>query len=101
MLPNMTYIVSRQGRILFKSDWTDPPTVRAAMDYIAMSRGRRAEGQVLKPFYAEMVGMRWTSATAMQDGLRVAGPKAEREFAEAMARWQAGKPMKGRVVIDE
>ena len=26
-LPNMTYLVGRGGRILFRSDWTDPPTV--------------------------------------------------------------------------
>lgn len=24
-LPNMSYLISRGGRVLFRSDWTDPP----------------------------------------------------------------------------
>src|ERR1700726_2046565 len=31
-LPNMTYLVGRGGRVLFRSDWTDPPTIKFALD---------------------------------------------------------------------
>ena len=26
-LPNMTYVIDRGGKVLFRSDWTDPPTI--------------------------------------------------------------------------
>jgi len=26
-LPNMTYLIGRSGRVLFRADWTDPPTI--------------------------------------------------------------------------
>ena len=34
MLPNMTYLVGRGGKVLFRADWTDPPTVEWAVQYI-------------------------------------------------------------------
>jgi hypothetical protein len=59
-LPNMTYLVGRGGKVLFRADWTDPPTIAAAIAYVLASRARRREGQRLGPFYAEFVGYRWT-----------------------------------------
>src|SRR6266540_4918757 len=32
-LPNMTYVVSRLGKITFKSNWTDDETIRFALEY--------------------------------------------------------------------
>ncbi len=101
MLPNMTYIVSQAGRVLFRADWTDPPTVAAAVEYICDARARRRDGLRLKPFYAEFVGYRWTDDPALQAGLHVAGPQAVADFAEAMQRWKTGAPLKGGFTIDE
>ena len=101
MLPNMTYILSCTGRVLFRSDWTDPPTIESAIDYLHRSRARRRDGTRLKPFYAEMVGYRWTDYDAFQQGLSLAGPQAVSDFAEAMERWSSGAPIKGGLTIDE
>jgi hypothetical protein len=101
LLPNMTYIVSAAGRVLYRSDWTDPPTVASAVEYLLGARARRRAGLRLKPFYAEMVGYRWTDDPAFQEGLRLAGPQAVDDFAEAMKRWQSGTPLKGSLAIDE
>jgi hypothetical protein len=38
LLPNMTYLVGRDGRVLFRSDWTDPPTVEVVMRYLLDAR---------------------------------------------------------------
>ena len=27
VLPNMTYLIGRGGKVLFRADWTDPPTI--------------------------------------------------------------------------
>ncbi|CAN5731351.1 hypothetical protein BH23CHL5_BH23CHL5_25780 [soil metagenome] len=101
MLPNMTYIVSSAGRVLFRSDWTDPPTIEAAVTYIQSARTRRRSGLRLKPFFAEFVGYRWTDDPAFQAGLHVAGPQAVSDFAEAMERWSSGVPLKGGITIEE
>ena len=42
-LPNMTYLVSRSGQILFRSDWTDPPTIEHVLRYVVDSRARRRD----------------------------------------------------------
>jgi hypothetical protein len=94
MLPNMTYLIGRGGR-------TDAATIQAALDYVVAARARRREGLILKPFYAESVGFRWSDQAAFDAGLELAGPQAVADFARAMQRWrQAGKVL-GRVEIGE
>jgi hypothetical protein len=97
----MVYVISRAGRVLFRADWTDPATVEAAIRYLLDARQRRREGYRLKPFYAEIVGYRWSDPSAFQQGLEVAGPQAVTDFARAAARWAAGTPLKGALTIDE
>jgi hypothetical protein len=101
LLPNMTYLVSKAGRILFRADWTDAPTIRAALDYVVSARSRRQAGLRLKPFYVESVGYRWSDPGKFQEGLGIAGPQAVDDFARAMERWSSGTPLKGALAIDE
>ena len=100
-LPNMSYIISRAVRVLFRADWTDPATIEGAIDFILGARQRRRDGLRLKPFYAELVGYRWTDDPAFMAGLEVAGPQAVSDFKAAMERWKSGTPLKGSLVIDE
>jgi hypothetical protein len=97
MLPNMTYLIGRGGRILFRSDWTDPPTVEQAVRYVLDARGRRRDGLNLKPFYAEFLGFRWSDQQAFMTGLEIAGPQAVADFQRATVRWAGGNPLKGRI----
>ncbi len=101
LLPNMTYLIGRGGRVLFRSDWTDAATVEAALAYLEAARARRQEGLRLKPFYAEFVGYRWSDQAAFEAGLEVAGPQAVADFARAMARWTQGGHEPGRVATGE
>ncbi len=100
-LPNMTYLIGRGGRVLFRADWTDPVTTEAALRYVLDARDRRREGLVLKPFYAEFVGYRWSDQAGFDAGLAVAGPQAVRDFARAVARWRRRGSVPGRVQVDE
>jgi hypothetical protein len=97
LLPNMTYLIGRGGRVLYRADWTDPATIEQAIRYLLDSRGRRREGLSLKPFYAEFLGYRWSSQAAFMEGLEVAGPQAVTDFRAAMDRWASGTPLKGRI----
>ncbi len=100
-LPNMTYLIGRGGRVLFRADWTDPATIEAAMRYVLDARDRRREGLILKPFYAEFVGYRWSDQDAFDAGLALAGPQAVEDFERAMARWRRQGPVPGRVQVGE
>lgn len=93
----MTYLIGRGGRVLFRADWTDPPTVEQAMRYVIESRARRREGLNLKPFYAEFLGYRWGDQAAFMSGLEIAGPQAVADFQRATRRWTTGNPLKGRI----
>ena len=101
LLPNMVYLVGRGGRVLFRANWTDAPTIRHALDYLIASRARRREGQILKPFFAEFVGYRWSDQAAFDAGLELAGPQAVADFARAMERWTRSGKVLGRVEVGE
>ena len=84
MLPNMTYILDRRHVVVFRSNWTDPASIRAALHYLLEVQERRLPGARLAPFYAELHGFRWVDDPAFEAGLQRNGPKASREFREAM-----------------
>lgn len=94
-LPNMTYLVSRGGKVLFRADWTDPPTIRWALDYVLASRKRRREGLRLAPFYAELTGMRWNDPSRFEEGLERNGPQAIEDWRLAVQRWSQAGPAAG------
>jgi hypothetical protein len=101
LLPNMTYLIGRGGRVLFRADWSDAATVEAALAYLLGARGRRRDGLRLKPFYAEFVGYRWGDQAAFDAGLELAGPQAVADFARAMGVWSRQGHVPGRVAVDE
>jgi hypothetical protein len=86
-LPNMTYVIGRGGRVLFRSDWTDPPTLTFFLKYLLDVRARRRSGERLAGFYAEWIGYRNVDPAKFQQGLEVAGPQAVEDFARTMQRW--------------
>ncbi len=100
-LPNMTYLIARGGRLLFRADWTDPPTIQAVLDYVLGSRARRREGLRMAPFYAELVGYRWNDFSRFKEGLQRAGQQAVDDFARASQRWTKEGPRPGRITLDD
>ena len=88
-LPNMTYMIGRSGRVLFRSDWTDPPTIELVLKHLLTVRARRQAGGRLVGFYAEFMGYRNVDPTKFQQGLEVAGQQAVEDFARTMQRWQS------------
>jgi hypothetical protein len=100
-LPNMTYLISRGGKVLFRADWTDPPTIEYAVNYVLGSRARRREGFRLAPFYAEFVGYRWNDPAKFQEGLVRAGQQAVDDFSRAMEK-RVKQPLRpGRIELNE
>ena len=98
-LPNMTYVVGTGGKVLFRSDWTDPPTIETALDYILAARQQRRDGMRMAPFYAELVGYRWSDLAKQREVLERAGPQAVSDFERSMKRSSQAGPRPGRIQL--
>jgi hypothetical protein len=90
-LPNMTYIVNQAHTIVFRSDWTDAPTVRFALDYLLNAQARRRAGERLAPFYAEIMGYRTRDEIAFDRALERNGPRSITEMRAARELWARGE----------
>lgn len=100
-LPNMTYLIGRGGKVLFRADWTDAPTIEVIMNHLLAGRARRKEGARLVPFYAELVGYRWSDQNTFREGLLRAGQQAVDDFQRMMERWTAQGLPPGRITLNE
>lgn len=86
LLPNMTYIISQGGKVIFRANWTDVPTVQMAVDYLLLGQERRATGARVVPCYFDMEGHRVGDQQRFAAGLWLAGRQAVLEFAQASER---------------
>jgi len=82
-MPNMTWIFTRAGLPLYKSDWTDANSVENALVYFLDVVKRRRDQERLAPFRVERLDYRESNRDAFFKGLERSGPKAVREFREA------------------
>jgi hypothetical protein len=82
MLPNMIYVLDREGRAAYKAMWTDHADLAAALANFAWADDLQARGVRVKPSYVERLA--YVPAT-YADGLRErvfdrAGPQAYRDY---------------------
>jgi len=85
MLPNMIYILDREGGVVYKAMWTDHTDLAAALANLAWAEEQQARGVRVKPSYVER--QVYVPAT-YGEGIRErvferAGPQADRDY-EAM-----------------
>ena len=79
-MPNMTWIFTRAGIPVYKSDWTDTKSVANAIAYFLDGVERRKGGARLAPFKVERLDFRTQDREAFFKGLERNGPKAVDEF---------------------
>lgn len=82
-MPNMSWIFTRSGVPVYKSDWTDSHSVQNAVEYFLDVAGRRQAGERMAPFRVERLDFRIQDQQAFYFGLVRNGPKAPREFRDA------------------
>jgi hypothetical protein len=82
-MPNMTWIFSRSGIPIYKSDWTDANSVENAIIYFLDVIRRRRDRARLTPFRVERLDYRTNDTEGFYKGLERNGPKAAREFRSA------------------
>jgi len=82
-MPNMTWIFTRTGIPVYKSDWTDAESVLNAVVYFLGVTERRRSGNRLVPFHVERLDFRDQDRQGFYRALERNGPKAVQEFREA------------------
>ncbi len=82
-MPNMTWIINRRGIPVYKADWADVDSVRAALEHQLDLPRRRRAGERLRPFKVEQLGYRHSDLDGFLEGLERSGPKAVREYRQA------------------
>ena len=78
--PNMTWIISKTGTIVYKSDWSDADSMVNAIEYLLQVQERRKGGEKLAPFRVERLDYRIQDRDAFYDGLRRNGQQAVDDF---------------------
>ena len=83
-LPNMTWIINSAGQIVYKADWTDHRTVRAAVEQLIAERDLRRARTRITPYYIEWQPNRENPVVEFVGGLYdVPGERAVTEFIAA------------------
>ena len=88
LLPNMTWVIGRGGRILYKSDWTSARNIEAFLQRHEEGRSRRPPSGVVGAYLTEQVEYRDVDRPAFYEQLRRNGPRAYDEFRRAEQVWQ-------------
>ena len=91
-LPNMAYIIGAGGRILYRADWTDPRTIRIALEQVVYEREHRRAGARMTPYYQEWQPKQKNDRALFMEGLlQDAGPKAVEDFIAAVSHSQGDR----------
>jgi hypothetical protein len=79
-MPNMTWIFTKAGIPIYKSDWTDALSVENAIQYFLEVGNKRRSGERMAGFQVERIDFRTQDREGFKRGLERNGPKAVREF---------------------
>lgn len=89
LLPNMSWVIGRGGRIIYKSDWTSAANVETFIIRHEDGRSRRPEIGTVGPYLTEQVEFRDIDREAFYERLRRNGPRSYDEFKRAEEIWQS------------
>ena len=84
MLPNMTYLINRLGRVVYRADWTDATSIEIACAQVVREKEAKRDGKRLAPFTVEWRPQRVNERDPFMAGLAENGPKAVDEFIDAL-----------------
>jgi hypothetical protein len=87
LMPNMTWVIDRGGRVAYKADWTSAANVEAFLDRLAAARTRHLLGTAPVMYQTQQVEFRRTDRTRFMQHLGRNGPRAVTEFENAQKLW--------------
>ena len=87
LMPNMTWVIDRGGRVAYKADWTSAANVEAFLGRFLAARDQRSPGTTAVMYQTQQVEFRQTDRARFTAQLRRNGPSAVTEFERAQQIW--------------
>jgi hypothetical protein len=87
LLPNMTWVIGRGGRILYRADWTSAANVEAFVERHEAGRNRRPPSGTVSAYLSEQIEYRDVDREAFYERLQRNGPRSHSEFKRAERIW--------------
>ena len=87
LMPNMTWVIGRGGRIAYKADWTSAANVEAFLERFLAARGEHPPGTMPVMYESQQAEFRYPDRKRFMQRLRRNGPRAVAEFEKAQELW--------------
>lgn len=80
-MPNMSWIIDRMGRPVYKADWTDAEDIAGAVvQLLNLAERRRVEHKPMVPYVSNRLMYRFQDRDGFLKGLERNGPRAVTEY---------------------
>jgi hypothetical protein len=86
LMPNMTWVIARGGRIAYNADWTSAANMEAFLERFLAARGD-PPGTMPVTYESQQIEFRYPDRKRFMQRLRRNGPRAVAEFEKAQERW--------------
>ena len=87
LMPNMTWVIGRGGRIAYKADWTSAANVEAFLERFLAARGEHPPGTMPVMYESQQIEFRFPDRKRFMQRLLRNGPRAVAEFEKAQQLW--------------
>jgi hypothetical protein len=87
LMPNMTWVIGRGGRVAYKANWTSAVNVEAFLARFLAARGEHPPGTTPVMYETQQAEFRHTDRQRFAEHLLRNGPRAVAEFEKARELW--------------
>jgi hypothetical protein len=87
LMPNMTWVIGRDGRVAYKANWTSAANVEAFLGRFLAARGEHPPGTVPVMYETQQAEFRYPDRKRFTERLLRNGPRAVAEFEKAQELW--------------
>jgi hypothetical protein len=87
LMPNMSWVIDRGGRVAYKANWTSAANVEAFLERFLAARGERPPAAVPVMYETQQAEFRYPDRKRFTEHLLRNGPRAVAEFEKAQQLW--------------
>ena len=87
LMPNMTWVIGRGGRVVYKANWTGAANVEAFLDRFLAGRAEHPAGTLPVMYETQQAEFRYPDRKRFMQHLLRNGPRAVAEFEKAQQLW--------------
>jgi hypothetical protein len=92
LMPNMTWVIGRGGRVAYKANWTSAANVEAFLTRFLAVRAERPHGTPPVAYETQQAEFRYPDRKRFTQHLLRNGPRAAAEFEKAQHLWAQRPP---------